>query len=126
MLNRQYRLTHVVKGSKNNDELKWAKKVALKIYNKYAESSELGYVGLNAIWADMNHGNSSALLENGEFNPEYERISNIFTKAGQRFIAKNHGGVKNGRIIQLNGNDALLLNDKTGIASLHYTIEDLD
>lgn len=121
-----FNMRTIAKGLKDDAEAKWARKLAFKLYNIFSENSEYYWAGFNELWREINHGNPSALLENGEINPEYDRLANIFAKGIQRTVAKKNGGVRNNLIVQLNGIDAILLNEETGTGIIKYTVENMD
>lgn len=118
-----------IKGAKNEEEIAWAKSVALDIYNKMAEESSYWTEGFNKAWDYMKeHG---LKLENIEYEPifnmdqDYEAIYDLFCRAVYRGYAKINKWTRNGRVIQIDGVNAVTIQKDYSKATIHCTIEDL-
>lgn len=122
-------IDYSIKGARNQEEIDWVKSVALDIYNKMADESENWTQGFNTIMdlLEKNGVRFDNLRESTtDFDPMYEFLYDEFCRAVYREFAKNNGGVRNNRIIQLDGIYAARINRESSKATLYCTVEDLN
>ena len=121
-------LDYVIEGAKNQKEIDWAKEVTLNIYNKMAgESSRwtegfntmLDYIKMLGFKIDISED-----LRITNMDPTDEVLYDKFCRGVYRAFSKENGGVRDGRIIELDGINALKIKSDFSKATLYCSIKD--
>lgn len=123
------RLEYNIKGAKNQEEIEWVKGVGLPIHNAMAKESGKWTAGFNAIWDYLKQYGfkiEGAESDCDHLEPEQYVLYDQFMRGVYREFAKKNGGVRDTRIIQLDGINAILIFPKENKFVLSCTIEDLD